>query len=67
MARKTRKSVKLVGISPLLKLRQHRRHLVVVALSMGVAHGLIILGREGLLHHLEIALALAGVGVIFTD
>jgi len=48
-------------------LKKHKRHLVVVGVSMIVAHGLIVMGREMLLRNLEVALALAGIGVIFSD
>lgn len=48
-------------------LSRHKKHVLVIALSLAVAHGLILLGREMILKHLEISLALAGVGSLFTE
>lgn len=46
---------------------RHKKHVFVVAVSLLAAHGLILLGREMLLKHVEICLALVGAGSLFTE
>jgi len=47
--------------------KKHRKHYAVIAISLAVAHGLIVLGRELLLKRLEFGLGLAGIGVVLAD